>query len=373
MEFGLSDAQRLMLDSVDRFMARHMPPEEARRRDRDHVPPYDLMPALGQAGFVGLALPREIGGLGQDWRDLCLVQERFAYHAYPVGSILNRLVAFGAMSLIGYGGPRHRTLLPRLIAGEILIALALSEPGAGSDAAAVTTRARRDGDGWRLIGRKTWISDAARADYLLIVARDGEAHSLFLLPRATPGIAMTELPKVGNHCMPSFDIGIDCVVGAETLIGEPGQGMKHLRSTLHYARASMAATVTGCAQAALDHIVAHAKTREQFGRSIGANQAIRHRLADLATRVHQSRLTVRELAWRIATGVSCRREASMAKVAATETLQAVTEAGMQILASAAYSADSDMQRYWRDARLFSFGEGPNEIHRDIIARDMGLT
>lgn len=380
MDFATTPTQDAFLDAVDRFAARHLPPEEVRRRDREHLPPYDLLPAMGEAGFFRIALPEAEGGLGEDWRSLALVQERLARHAYCAGSILNRVVGFGIASIRGHGSAAQRAaLLPRLLEGRLLIALALTEPGAGSDAAAVTTRAERSAAGWRITGRKSWISDARGADYLLVVARTTpgsvgtEGISLLLVPPGTPGVAMTPLPKVGNNCMPSWDIGLDGVeVPQDALLGQEGMGFRHLMSTLHASRASMAATVTGCAEAALETALAHARQRVQFGRPIGANQAIRHRLAEMRMRVDQSKLVVRHLAWLIATGRPCRREAAQAKVIATECLQTVTHHGMQIMASAGYAADSDMQRFWRDARLYTFGEGANEVLRDGIAREMGL-
>ncbi len=380
MDFATTPTQDAFVDAVDRFAARHLRPDDVRRRDREHLPPYDLMPAMGEAGFFRIAVPEAEGGLGEDWRTLALVQERLARHAYFAGSILNRVVGFGIASIRGYGSAAQRAaLMPRLLEGRLLIALALSEPGAGSDAAAVTTRAESSAAGWRITGRKTWISDARGADHLLVVARTtpgsvgAEGISLLLVPPSAPGVAMTPLPKVGNNCMPSWDIGLDGVeVPADALLGQEGKGFRHLMSTLHASRASMAATVTGCAEAALETAVSHAQQRVQFGRPIGANQAIRHRLADMRMRVDQSKLVVRHLAWLIATARPCRREAAQAKVIATECLQYVTHHGMQIMASAGYAADSDMQRFWRDARLYSFGEGANEILRDGIAREMGL-
>ena len=380
MDFALSDAQRAVLDTVDRFVARSLPPEEVRRRDREHIPPYDLLPELGQLGLFRLALPEEWGGIGLDWCSVALVQERLGQHAYMLASIFNRVVGFGAMSLLAHGDAAQKArLLPRLAEGRLLVALALTEPEAGSDAAAIRTRAVGGAGGWRITGRKSWISDARGADYLLVVARTDPAAggaaglSLLLVPPNAPGITMTDLPKIGNNAMPSFDIGFDAVcVPEDALLGTAGAGFPALLATLHYARASMAATVTGCAQAATDAALAHARARQQFGRPIGRFQAIRHRLADMQMRVDQSRLMVRYLAWLIATGRNSRRHAAEAKIIATETLQYVTHHGMQILASAGYAADSDMQRYWRDARLYSIGEGTNEIQRDIVARELGL-
>lgn len=380
MEFTVTDAQRLTLDAVDRFVARYLPADEVRRRDREHCPPYDLLPEMGRLGLFRLALPDEWGGLGTDWRSVALVQERLGQHAYMLASIFNRIVGFGAMSLLAHGSAaQQEDLLPRLAEGRLLIALALTEAEAGSDAAAIRTRALRSDAGWRITGRKTWVSDARDADYLLVVARTDPAASgqagisLLLVPPATAGISMTELPKIGNNAMPSFDVGFDDVSAPYScLLGVEGEGFRALMSTLHYARASMAATVTGCAQAATDAALAHARVRRQFGRPIGSFQAIRHRLVDMQMRVDQSRLTVWHLAWLIATDQPSRRQAAQGKVIATETLQYVTDHGMQILASAGYAADSDMQRFWRDARLYSIGEGSNEIQRDIIARELGL-
>jgi alkylation response protein AidB-like acyl-CoA dehydrogenase len=369
-----------MLDAVDKFMARHMAPDETRRRDAAHIPPYDLLPLMGAAGFLGLPVPETHGGLGLDWRAVALVQERLAYHAYAVGSIFNRVVGFGAMSVLGYGSDEQKNeLLPRIVNGNCLIALAMTESQAGSDAGAIRTRATRGAKGWILHGSKTWISDADGADYLLVAARTdphskgARGISMFLVPRRQSGIAMTGISKVGNNCMPSWEIAFDSVhVPDSALMGEVGHGFRHLMSTLHYSRASMAATVTGCAQAAVDLAIAHARERRQFDRPIGEFQVIRHRIADMQMRVDATRLVVHNLAWLISRGRDTRRLASQAKVQATECLQFVTDHGMQILASAGYAADSDMQRYWRDARLYSFGEGSNEIQRDIIAKELGL-
>jgi alkylation response protein AidB-like acyl-CoA dehydrogenase len=296
-------------------------------------------------------------------------------------SIFNRVVGFGLMSVLTYGSEdQRRALLPRLMAGEAFCALALTEPQAGSDAAALRTRAVRRPGGWRISGRKSWISDAQGARWLILPARTGperEGHrgiSLFLVPTDAPGIAMTSLPKIGNNCMPSFDIGLDEVeVGDDALLGEEGRGFVHLMSTLHFSRASMAATVTGAAEAALQLALEHARSRIQFGQPIGQFQSVAHRLADLRTRVDLSRLLVAHLARLIAQGAPCRREAAQAKIVATETLRDVTDAGMQIMASAGYAAGSDMQRLWRDSRLYTFGEGANEVLRDSIARDLGLS
>ena len=380
IDFAPTDAQNEIVAAVTKFCARRLPPQEVRRRDAEKIPPYDLLPEMAALGLFRLAAPAEYGGLAEPWTTIALVQEELGRRSYLVASIFNRIVGFGVQSLLVYGSPtQRRELLPKLLDGRALLALALTEPEAGSDAAATHTRASKVEDGWRLNGRKTWISDADAASHLMTLARargrDGAdlGLTLFLVPRESAGLTMTALPKVGNNAMPSFDIGYDDVLVIDSAaMGEIGRGFAHVLSTLHFSRASLAATVTGCAQAAVDLAIAHVCERVQFGRPLAALQSVRHRIADMQMRVDQARLTVRHLAWLIAQGCPARRESSQAKVIATETLQFVTDHGMQLMASAGYSADSDMQRYWRDARLYSFGEGANEIHRDLIARELGL-
>jgi len=381
MDALLTEDERAILASVDGFASRHLPPDEVRRRDREHQSPYDLLPAMGEAGFFALPVPDHHGGLGRSWREVSLVQERLGWHGYMAASIYNRVVGFGVMSVLTYGSAEQkRDLLPGLLSGYFFMALALTEPGAGSDAGALKTRARSTSGGYVISGSKIWISDAQGARFLLTAARTGEAAkgsdgiTLFLVPSDAPGVTLSPLAKVGNNAMPSFEVGFaDVEVGDDAVIGEVGGGFRHLMSTLHYSRASMAATVTGAAQAALDGVMAHARERQQFGKPIGSFQVLAHRLADLQTRVDLSRLMVRHLATLIARGLPCKREAAQAKVVATETLRDVADQGMQIMASAGYAADSDIQRFWRDSRLYTFGEGTNEILRDGMARELGLT
>lgn len=375
----LTEDDHSILDTVDQLAQRHFPPAEVRRRDREHQPPYDLLPAIGEAGLFALAVPEALGGIGPDWPRIALVQQRLGYHGYMAASIFNRVVGFGLMSVLTNGSEAQKAaLVPGLMSGSFFIALALTEPGAGSDATAVTTRARPTDRGYAIVGRKTWISDARGARYLLTVARTGPESTgsagvtLFLVPTTAAGLSMTPLPKVGNNAMPSFDIGFDEVeVGADAVVGSVGTGFAHLMATLHYSRASMAATVTGAAQAALDGVVAHARERRQFGRSLASFQVIAHRLVDLQTRIDGSRLLVGRLATLIGAGLNCRTEAMQAKIVATELLRDVADQGMQIMASAGYSSDSDIQRFWRDSRLYTFGEGANEVLRDALARDFG--
>src|SRR5690606_33986127 len=252
IDFSLTSDQKSILEAVDRFVAKRLPAEEVRRRDDEHIPPYDLLPELADLGVLGLPFDEKYGGLGERWTTLALVQERIAESAYSVASIVSRVVAFGGMSLMSYGSEAQREQwLPQLISGRALFALALSEPEAGSDAGAVRTRAEKVDGGWRIIGRKTWISDAQGATHLVVPARTDKGSvgprgmSVFLVPTRSAGLSLTPIPKVGNNCMPSFDIGFDEVfVGDDAMLGEEGKGFGHILSTLHYSRASMTAAAT---------------------------------------------------------------------------------------------------------------------------------
>ncbi len=380
MDFGTTEEQRLLLDSIDRLMDRHLPPEEVRRRDAEADPPDHLLPLMAEMGLLGLAVPLDAGGAGAAWQTMACVQERLGYHATMAALLFNRVTCFGIMTLLASGSSAQRAaFLPRMLAGEGAFALALTEPGAGSDAGALAARAVPDGEGWRLTGRKIWISGAAAALRLVVAARTakgargGDGISLFLVPPEAEGVSMTLLDKIGNRCSLTYDIAFDGVrVGHGALLGPRDAGFACLKKTLFYGRTGLSAAAVGTAQRAVDTATAHASERVQFGQAIGRFQALAHRLAIMQTEVDQARLLVRQLAWAIDNGTDCTRLAAQAKWAATETLKRVTEEGMQIMASAGYAAESDMQRYWRDARLYTFGEGSSEVLLDLIAGDMGL-
>ena len=361
MEFETTEIQNILLNTIDKFMDRLLPPAEVRRRDQAHQAPYDLLPKMGKIGILGLTVPEQYGGSGQDWSTLALVQERLGQRGYMAASLLNRVVGFGIMSFITYGNEdQKKTLLPKLVEGKMLIALALSESEAGTDAAAIRTHAVPADGGWLINGRKTWISDAKGANHLLTAVRTNpkasgsSGISLFLIPPDAPGVSMTELPKIGNHCMPSWDIGFDevFVPSERALLGKEGSWVQtfDVHTALFQGQHGRNGDQVG-AQATVDCAISHARERKQFGRPIASFQVIRHRILRQDTP-----------AWMRAFDglVSClaylhrpfmpSRKAAQAKVQATECLQFVTGHGMQILSSAGYSSESDMQRYWRDGK-----------------------
>lgn len=381
IDFSLTDEQRQILDSVDRMMRRHCPPERVRALDETGECPLDLLPQFGDLGLLAIPFPERYGGLDGDWITVSLVQERLGYHAAVAASLYSITVDFGGMSLLAYGSQAQcDRLLPPLIRGEMQFSLALSEPSAGTDAASLVTRAERTVAGWRINGRKTWISAADTASYLVTPCRTergsvGKAGiSVLLVPPDAPGVYMTRLHKLGNNSLTSWDVAFDdVVVPLDSLMGEEGRGFGHVLSTLAYSRSGQAANAVGQAQAALDLAMAHARERVQFGAPLTQFQVLRHRLVDMQMQIDQARLMLYRLAWMITTGQRCRRESAQAKVLASETLQNVARQGMQIMASAGYASESPMNRIWRDSGLYTFGEGSNEMLRDQIAREMELS
>jgi alkylation response protein AidB-like acyl-CoA dehydrogenase len=372
-----SSEHQAMIDTVEAW-SRNLDPREMVRRDAEHMPPYDFLEELGALGLIRAALPEEHGGLGLPWSVFCRIQETIGYYAQPIGSILNRVISFGALPIIQFGTDEQRTrLLPDLLNGKALFALALTEPGAGSDARAAVTRAERTEKGWRVNGRKTWISDAGRADRLMTLCRLGKDSPkrfvTLLVPRDAPGVTMTPIPKVGNNCMPSFDIAYDDVLVEDAdMLGCEGAGFDCIHGTLKYSRTSLSALLLGSGRAALDLAAAHARERIQFNQPLSAFQVVRHKLVDMRIELEKARFIVYEFARRVDTGEDVTAMAAIAKIAASEMFQFVTDHGMQILAGAGYAADSPMQMHWRNARLFTMAEGASEIQREIIAREMGL-
>lgn len=367
--------------SIDKMMQKHLPPEEVRRRDEQADPPNHLLKFYAEMGLFDLVMPLQDHEWDLNrWQRLSIIQERLGYHATMAALLYNRVACFGMMTLITSANKAQQDrFLPQLVSGGGAFALALSEAGAGSDAGAIQTRAERFDAGWKITGRKIWISGAADAIRLIVAARTdpnskgGSGITLFMVDPDAPGVAMSQLEKIGNRCSLSYDIGFEEVaVKEEDRIGDVNGGFDCLKKTLFYARSGLAAAVVGTAQAAVDMAATHARDRKQFGKPIASFQVIAHRLANMQTDVDLARLLARELAAAIDSGKDCSRLAAQAKLVSTETLKRVTEHGMQIMASAAYASESDMNRYWRDARLYSFGEGSSEVLLDLIAADMGV-
>jgi alkylation response protein AidB-like acyl-CoA dehydrogenase len=380
VDFAFTDEQTLLRDSVRKLMDRVATPDFIRRHDREQAYPYALYEAWAEAGLFRLPFPEAYGGLGGSVVDMAIVAEEISrksadfYMAFA-GS------TFCALNILRKASEEQkRHWLPRLLAGEIRMAISISEPEAGSDVGAMRTTARRDGDHYVLNGQKLWSSGAGARNAVInvYVKTDTKAHyrqglSLFLVDNDTPGVELRKLDMLGRRCTGTYEIFFnDARVPADRLIGGENKGWDCLMSGLQVERVCSAAGNCGAAQAVVDIALAYAKERKQFGRPIGTFQAIAHMLADMATEVEAARTLMWRAAWMAGAGQDALREISMAKLLSSETYAKVANLGMQILGGYGYTMEFDMQRHFRDSRASTIAAGTSQIQRNLIANLMGL-
>jgi len=380
MSIRFSPEQRALRESVARVMDRLATPEYIRRLDREQAYPYELYQAWVELGLFQMPFPESAGGLDGSVIDMAIIAEELSRKSFDF------FTAFGATVFCGLNIARHgddaqrAEFLPRLFDGSRRMAVAMSEPDAGSDVGAMRTSARRDGADWILDGQKLWTTGAgARGTWLNVYARTNReddhrrALSLFLVPNDAPGLEMRKLDMLGRRCVGTYEIFFrDVRVPGRYLVGEADRGWAYLLSGLQVERLAASAGYCGAAQAALDLAIAYALERKQFGRPIGQFQAVAHAIADLQTAIDASRLLVWRAADMLAQGEDALREVAMAKLFGSETYVKVANQGMQILGAYGYNMEFDMQRHFRDARSTTIGAGTSEMQRNLIAGTLGL-
>ena len=349
--------------------------------------PRSLIEDLAARGWFGITIPEQDGGLGLGVFEYCLVSEELARAWLSVASILARGQGLGTQVL---DDTRRAELMKASAKGEWIGSIALSEPGAGSDLAAVATTATQDGDGWVLSGHKRWAGNALAADFVEVLARvrepeEGEPRSAGLEPflvvkeRGTfpDGMTGTTIDKIGYHGFLTWDLVLDGVRVPDSdrltgLYGDEGAsedegGFASVQRGLNIARVHTAARAVGLARAAVQDTTAYLQEREQFGHPIGEFQALRFALADMAADVAQARAFWCQVAHLIDNDVPCEKEAAMVKLQATEMAVRVTGQAMQLHGGNGYTTERRVERYWRDARLTTIFEGTSEIQRRIIS------
>ncbi|MFE2922549.1 acyl-CoA dehydrogenase family protein [Streptomyces goshikiensis] len=327
-----------------------------------------LLAALGDEGLLERVFTS--GAL-----DLCLLRESLAYGCTEAETAL-ALQGLGAYAVLREGTPaQQERWLPGVRSGRTVAAFALSEPGAGSDAAALALAARRDGAGWRLTGDKCWISNAPEADFYTVFARTGEGPgakgvTAFLVPADRPGLSGEPLDMLSPH--PIGSLAFDGVpVGPEDLLGEPGRGFRVAMDTLNLFRPSVGAFAIGMARAALDATLAHTAGRTAFGGVLGDLQAVAHRVAEMATRTEAARLLVYAAAGAYDSGSrDVPRRAAMAKLLATETAQYVVDHAVQLHGAVALRRGHLLEHLYREVRAPRIYEGASEVQRTIIAKEL---
>jgi alkylation response protein AidB-like acyl-CoA dehydrogenase len=350
-------------------------------RDLEHANAYpgELIDAMKRLGVFGLAVPQAYGGSGVSTPCFALVTEELARGWMSLaGAMGGHSVVARLIAMFGTDAQKDRWL-PRLATGEARAAMALTEPAGGSDLQAIRTRATANGAGYRLDGVKTWITNARTADVIAVLCKtDPDAVPAsrgisILLAEKGPGFTVSrDLPKLGYKGLESCEIvfdGYECAAGA--LLGaQEGQGFRQMMGGLELGRIQVAARAVGVARAAFEDSMRYAQQRETFGQPIWRHQAVGHRLADMATRVDAARLLTLRAAAALDAGRRSDLEAGMAKLFASEACLQVTSDAIKVHGGYGFSAEFDVERYYRDAPLMVVGEGTNDIQRNVIIRQL---
>jgi short/branched chain acyl-CoA dehydrogenase len=348
-----------------------------------HAFPYPIVANMGRMGLFGLPFPEQYGGMDGDYYALCIALEELARVDSSVAITLEAGVSLGSMPVFRFGTPEQRERwLPELCRGERLAAFGLTEPEGGSDAGAVGTRAALNGESWVLDGAKSFITNSGTDITSLITVMavtgrgpDGAAElSCVLVPAGTAGLTVEPgYSKVGWCASDTHGLVFDnCRVPAENLLGEKGRGYAQFLRTLDEGRIAIAALSTGLAQGCVDECVRYVKERSAFGRKIGEYQAIQFKIADMEARAHTARLAWRHAAGLLAAGKPFKKEASIAKLTASETAMANAREATQIFGGYGFMNEYPVGRFYRDAKILEIGEGTSEVQRLLIARSLNL-
>lgn len=377
MDFELTEEQRQIRATVADFAEREIKPH-ASRWDRDEVFPRELVEKIGELGFLGVAFPEKYGGGGADTLSQVIVVEGLARHDAGIALSCAAHMSLSSGHIATFADEEHRArYLPDMLVGKKLGAWCLTEPGSGSDAAAMVTRAIRGGDEFTINGSKMFITNGSVADvYVVMAISDPQAAhsgiSAFIVERGSPGLSNgRKIEKLGLHSSDTAEVIFDNVtIPAHNLIGETGAGYRQTLQVLEGGRIGIAGWALGIARGAMEDAAAYAKERRQFGHPIADFQAIQWMLADMATRIEASwMLTCRAAALKdrkLAYG----RAASMAKLYASETAVWATTKAVQIHGGYGYVTEFPVERYMRDAKLAEIGEGTSEVQRMIIAKSL---
>lgn len=370
-------------EAVREFAEKQVAPIADRHDRENREIPAEILKGMAELGYFGLTIPEAYGGLGLDFASMAIVAEELSRAWLSVGSVMTRNLITGTLLLAHGTEDQKQRFLPGIASGDLLTAAAFTEPDAGSDTAAISTRAVRQGDDYLVTGAKTWCTFANRAHVLTLMARTdpdtAKRHkglSIFLVEKEPgdgfnpPVISGEPIKTIGYHGMRSFSLSLqDCPVPARNLIGGvENKGFYQLMATYESARIQTAARAVGVAQAAFEAALKYSKERVQFGQPIASFQAIRHKLSDMATEIEAARRLTYYACEMKDRGTRCDLEAGMAKVFAAEMAERVTSEAMQVFGGYGYSQEFPVQRYWRDARVFRIFEGTSEIQREVIAK-----
>ena len=375
----LTEERRMIRDAAREFSMKEVLPLANRLDPEQGDMPAELLQKMSELGYFGITIAEEYGGMGLGCFEYCLVAEELSRAWMSVASVIARGNTFMGSQLLS--AEQKRSIMPRVARGEYLGALALSEPNTGSDLANVSCRGRRVEGGWAITGSKYWCTFADGADYIYVLvrtsepsdpARKHEGISAFMIdkPRGQlpKGVGGSPIPKIGYFGWKTWELAFDdCRVRDSALIGEAGKAFAAFSRRLETYRAHTAARAIGLARGALEDAMAYAQQREQFGRPIAEFQAIRFKIANMATEIEAARQLMYHVCTEIDSGRRCDTEAAMVKLFASEMAERVCSEALQIFGGAGYTKLHAVERYWRDARLTRIFEGTSEIQQRIIS------
>lgn len=376
----LTDERRAFVESIRDFCRRECGTREQRDRlteGGEHAHSQELYERMAELGWLGVAVPEEYGGSGAGAVDMCLLLDELAYGRAPVGGIGTTFIVAGAYERFGTEEQKQE-ILGGIVRGAVE-AIAMSEPESGSDVGSLRCRIEgRDGT-YVVNGHKTWISNAHISEHILLVGRTTrgetkhEGLTMLNVPAGAAGMELRPIDTMGGREVNDVFF-TDCVLPDDALLGREDHGWTQLMAGLNVERLILAAQALGLARRAFEDTLTYVTERKQFDRPIGSFQALKHRLADLATEIECTRLLVYDVAARVEADPTAMfpREASMAKLKATETAKKMALEGMQMMGGYGYATEYDMERYVRSALVTTIFGGTNEIQREIIGRTFGL-
>ena len=363
-------------DTMRRFVREEIAPFAA-EWDEAGTFPRDLYAKAAKVGLLGLGFPEEYGGIDADvFYRIVAAEELSQAGCGGVGAGLGSHT-IGAPPIANFGSAQMKArVLPGILAGEKISALAITEPSGGSDVAALKTTARREGDDYIVNGAKMFITSGMRADYYSVAVRTGgpgaAGVSLLLIERECPGFSRTPLKKMGWWASDTAALYFEDVrVPVANLIGEEGRGFKVIMNNFNMERLGMAASSVGYAQAALDDALAWARDRETFGKPLIENQVIRHKLVDMQMKIDAARAFLYECAWQVSEGARPAARLAMLKNCSTQAMQFCADQAVQILGGAGFMRGSRAERIYREVKVMMIGGGSEEIMKDLAARQLG--
>jgi alkylation response protein AidB-like acyl-CoA dehydrogenase len=363
-------------ETLRAYLERHAPHAVVSEHDTASRYPREIVDGLAELGILGATVPEEYGGSAADAISVAIISEELQRAGSCIASAITPTLTFCAPGIAEHGSAEQKArLLPAIAAGELRLAIGLTEPDAASDLSKVAMRAIPDGDGFRVDGVKVWCTGALEAGYVLALvrtdpqARGYEGLSMLLVPTDAEGVTVRKIPKLAGQATASCEVFADGVfVPGENLVGTLHEGRQILWSLLDSERVFVAANCVGIAQGAYDYALQYARERRQFGRPIIEHQAIGHRLVDMAAEVAQARLLAYTAAGKADRGVPYSLDAALAKVACSEAATRVVLTAMEVLGAYSYATEYPIERYYREVKLFEIAGGTNQVLRTAIAK-----